>query len=142
MPSRTPWSCPLRSARLTVEGWTSSTAATSLTWRSVFVVPRRSVGIKRSLRHGAAADWPRIRRVPSPLASWYRRAELNAQAERVVAQAVLASADVEAPRHRNSYLPGDSAALRGLPAVCVRGGFGGAIRGTQPEREAMCRERD
>lgn len=82
------------------------------------------------------------RRMPTPLLSWYRRTELNAQAERVVARAVLASADVEAPRHRNSYLPGDSAALRGLPAVCVRGGFGGAIRGTQPEREAMCRERD
>jgi hypothetical protein len=81
--------------------------------------------------------------MPSPLASWYRRAELNAQAERVVAAAVLASgADAKAPRARNSYLPGDSAALRGLPAVCVRGGFGGAIRGTQPERELMRRQRD
>ncbi|HVM68870.1 MAG TPA: hypothetical protein VM204_03430 [Gaiellaceae bacterium] len=31
-----------------------------------------------------------------------------------------------------SSLPGDARALRGLPAVGVRGGLGGAIAGTRP----------
>lgn len=52
--------------------------------------------------------------------------------ERRVAKAVLEGA-AEATPHPNSFkLPGDPWALRGIPAVGVRGGVGGAIPGTLP----------
>lgn len=52
--------------------------------------------------------------------------------ERRVARVVL-EAGVEAEPHPNGYkLPGDPWALRGIPAVGVRGGVGGAIPGTLP----------
>jgi hypothetical protein len=62
--------------------------------------------------------------VASPLASWYRRAEFEAAAERAVAEAVLA-AGAEVPRPRNRPLPGDPARLRGLqPCACPAGSAG------------------
>jgi hypothetical protein len=52
--------------------------------------------------------------------------------ERRVARVIL-EAGVQAPPHPNStVLPGDPWALRGIPAVGVRGGVGGAIPGTLP----------
>lgn len=36
------------------------------------------------------------------------------------------------PDSSQAFIPGDPEALRGLPAVGVRGGFGGAIAGTRP----------
>jgi hypothetical protein len=35
-------------------------------------------------------------------------------------------------RETSAKAGGDPAALRGLPAIGVRGGFGGAMRGTKP----------
>lgn len=37
-------------------------------------------------------------------------------------------------RAATAKLPGDPAALRGIPAVGGRGSVGGAIRGTRPDR--------
>lgn len=66
------------------------------------------------------------------LASWLRRSSLDARAEQQVARIVM-EAGAEAPAHPSAVkLPGDPWALRGIPAVGVRGGVGGAIPGTLP----------
>jgi hypothetical protein len=59
----------------------------------------------------------------------------------LTARSACRKVDAETPLHPNGYRPGDAVRLRGLPAVCVRGGFGGAIRGTDPLRELLRRER-
>jgi hypothetical protein len=41
--------------------------------------------------------------------------------------------DVDPHPNARMKLPGDPAALRGLPAVGVRGGYGGAMKGTRPD---------
>ena len=68
----------------------------------------------------------------SHLASWYRKTELNLNAERMISQAVI-QAGAETPRHPNTAtLPGDPWLLRGIPVVGVHGGVGGASPGTKP----------
>lgn len=65
-----------------------------------------------------------------PVSRWLeRRARLEAQ-ERALG-AVLDDVDEDLPRPDPRRLPGDAAALRGIPVV-GRGGMGGAIRGTRP----------
>jgi hypothetical protein len=69
----------------------------------------------------------------APLASWYRRTELQAEAERTINHAIRQSqAPAEAITHRNHWTPGDARQLRGIPVVGVHGGLGGAITGTKP----------
>lgn len=73
-----------------------------------------------------------------PLASHYRRRELDAQAERAVARAVAEStapatgtAGAKAPPHPSGQLdPADARALRGIP--CIARGVGGTSPGTAP----------
>ena len=67
----------------------------------------------------------------SQLASWYRRAELHAEAERTIARVVL-QAGHDAPPSKHTWTPGDAALLRGIPVVGVHGGIGGAIPGSKP----------
>jgi hypothetical protein len=66
--------------------------------------------------------------------------ELNAAAERAVAEAVRA-AGADAVPHPNRHLPADAARLRGLSVVGVHGGIGGAIR-SGPDHEVQRRHAD
>jgi hypothetical protein len=62
-----------------------------------------------------------------------RHHEENVRNAKLLARLALETGSV--PMHPNDprgALPGDPAALRGLPVVGVRGGYGGAIRGTRP----------
>ena len=79
--------------------------------------------------------------MPSPLASWYRRAELHAQAEKVIARAVLDSVGAEALPHRNGGHVLDAVKLRGVPVV-GRHSAGGAIRDSVPGARLMRRQQD
>jgi hypothetical protein len=78
--------------------------------------------------------------VPNPLASWFRRVELDRIAEADVARAIR-EAGADALPHPNRHVPGDPARLRGLPLL-VRGGMGGAVKGSDPLREVLRRERE
>lgn len=67
----------------------------------------------------------------TPVASWYRRQQLNAQAEQAISRAIR-EAGADTPPHPNAHQPGDAAKLRGIPVVGVQGGYGGHIPGTRP----------
>lgn len=73
------------------------------------------------MRNQAKSDGhllPRLRRQDNDAA-------LSRKVERIIA-------DVELNAVSGATAGGDPAALRGLPVAGVRGGFGGAIRGTKP----------
>jgi hypothetical protein len=64
-----------------------------------------------------------------------RHHEENVKNAQLLAKLALEAGE-GVPMHRNDprgSLPGDPAALRGLPCIGVRGGFGGAIRGSRPD---------
>jgi len=62
-----------------------------------------------------------------------RHAQEAQRVARARAKIALEVGTVDAhPNEARSKFPGDPAALRGLPVVGVRGGFGGAIRGSRP----------
>jgi len=72
----------------------------------------------------------------TPLHSRHRRAELDREHAAIVARALRDNPGrtLEEARNRSrAKLPGDPWALRGIPAV-GRGGVGGAIAGTRPDR--------
>jgi hypothetical protein len=56
----------------------------------------------------------------------------EAEDAKKLARILLETGEPLPVRVSKSALPGDAHALRGLPAVGVRGGLGGAIAGTRP----------
>lgn len=60
----------------------------------------------------------------------FRRADARAAIERHVADVLTANPHLSSPMFYPST--DDRAALRGIPVVGVRGGYGGAVRGTRP----------
>jgi hypothetical protein len=67
----------------------------------------------------------------SHLAPWLRRAELDAEHERMVAAAVVeAQGVVESKSSGPAPSGGDRTRLRGIPVV---GGVGGAMQGSRPD---------
>lgn len=75
----------------------------------------------------------------SPLDLWMKRAQLRVDLERQV-EKILRDVGAGLPdlEQAISKLPGDAAALRGIPAIGH--GVGGAMNGTCPERELLRRE--
>jgi hypothetical protein len=67
------------------------------------------------------------------------RNRMLAEQARLLGREIIADDTAELPRP--SSLPGDPKRLRGIPAIGGRGSIGGAINGTQPERELLARER-
>lgn len=72
------------------------------------------------------------------LLSRYRQLEVRAEINRHVARTVLSDPSQDHPL-RPGAIPGDARALRGIPAVGVKGGLGGAILGTRPDRTPLDR---
>lgn len=63
----------------------------------------------------------------------FDRREQDAEDARKLARILLETgASLPAPPTSTARAPGDPHKLRGLPAVGVRGGLGGAIAGTRP----------
>jgi hypothetical protein len=72
-------------------------------------------------------------REANPLVKWLARKRENEYLERQVVRIALeVGADLPDRDHPVGALPGDPWLLRGIPAVGVRGGVGGAITGTRP----------
>lgn len=66
----------------------------------------------------------------APLATWARRAELDAAAERAIAHAIREAGE-PAPPHPNHSTILDADRMRGIPCL-IDHGHDGAIRGTRP----------
>lgn len=64
----------------------------------------------------------------NPLNRMLRRYCLEVAQARILARIALEVGEDVPVRSSRASLPGDPSALRGLPAVGVRGGYGGAIR--------------
>ncbi len=69
------------------------------------------------------------------LASWLRQKSLDAEAERMIARAVVEAEPVNPATVTSATLAGDKRRLRGVPVV--GGGTGGAIAGTNPVAALM-----
>jgi hypothetical protein len=74
-----------------------------------------------------------IRQGTGPLVAYAAKAQAQARAEQQLA-AIIVNTDIDKPASTGIqvYGLGDAAQLRGIPAVGVKGGHGGAIRGTRP----------
>lgn len=67
------------------------------------------------------------------LAQRHAREREREHSARVRVRLALETGSVDRhPNDARGALPGDPAALRGLPMLCVKGGYSGAIRGTVP----------
>jgi hypothetical protein len=74
----------------------------------------------------------------NPLILFLRRQAMNTHTERKLAEIGRETA-ATLPSSPQAKLPGDTRALRGLPAIGR--GVGGTMPGTQPEQETLERER-
>lgn len=73
----------------------------------------------------------------NPLILFLRRQAMNAHTERKIAQ-IARETSTTLPTSPQSKLPGDTRALRGLPAIGR--GVGGTMPGTQPEQVLLAKE--